>query len=103
MKVGGQSTGRSTGGGASSGGGISGYFQNLLDKFLAVVRLFFSSIFNPKDYSAVAGSQGGNNPGGNVRRINPGTSSSTQFGGSGGGGGGDDDNDFMRRGRMGRS
>ncbi|CAJ1418837.1 unnamed protein product [Effrenium voratum] len=55
-----------------------------------IPRLFFSTIIMPKDPAA---KEGDAPKGPNVRRINPGGSSHTQFGG-----GGDDDNDFMRRG-----
>eukprot|EP00913_Durusdinium_trenchii_P019714 g18533.t1 len=69
-------------------------------KLIAALKLFFSTIFMPLD-PAEKGSTSQNRaggpptgPGSNVRRINPGGSSHTQFGS-----GGDDDNDFMRRGR----
>mmetsp|Transcript_1297 Transcript_1297/g.2819 ORF Transcript_1297/g.2819 Transcript_1297/m.2819 type:complete len:93 (+) Transcript_1297:41-319(+) len=81
--------------------GPTGFVSGWLQKIWAVIKLFFSTIFMPKDPSVAAGKDGGSGGGGtgsNVRRINPGGSSHTQFGS--GRGGGDDDNDFMRRGRF---
>eukprot|EP00434_Breviolum_minutum_P034693 symbB.v1.2.030708.t1/scaffold3491.1/size55518/4 len=84
---------------ASSGSGPVATLQRWWQKLLTMLKLFFSTIIMPLDPAKDdkgTGKAGPGGPGSNVRRINPGGSSHTQFGSGGGG----DDNDFMRRGRF---
>mmetsp|Transcript_120025 Transcript_120025/g.340264 ORF Transcript_120025/g.340264 Transcript_120025/m.340264 type:complete len:91 (-) Transcript_120025:92-364(-) len=76
-------------------GRLKARIARFFDQVFKVFELFFRTIVDPQDPAAVqAGASGSQDGKPNVRRVNPGKSSNTQFGPD------DGSNDFMRRGRI---